>query len=369
MKSIRKFSALCALLFGALLSGCMGGGWGGGWSMPPTPVEVTHASKQAVEDRFETIGSISADEAVTVVAEIGGTVTRIPFDEGGSVGRGELLAQIDDGELKAAYDRAVALRDQAQSSFDRVKRIADQGAGSVQDLENAEAALRVAEANVAYAKAQHNKAKIVAPFSGTVGARKVSPGAYVQPGTPIADLAKIDLLRVNFSVPERYLPELTVGSEVRIRTAAFPGDEAVGSVMVVEPRVDAGTRSVGVVARLENLEGKYRPGMSANAAVTLHQRESALTIASEAVFLEQNQPYVYVVKEDSSVAKTALRLGSRTRESVEVVSGIDETHMVVKAGQQKIFDGAKVVPVSSIDSAEAAQKQAQMMQADSGAGK
>lgn len=337
--------------------------------MPPTPVEVTYATKQAVEDRFETIGSISADEAVTVVAEIGGTVTRIPFEEGGTVTRGELLAQIDDSELKAALDRAIALRDQAQASYDRMKSIAEQGAGSQQDMENADASLRVAEANVAYAKAQHEKARITAPFSGIVGARKISPGTYVQPGTPIADLAKIDRLRVNFSVPERHLPELAVGAEVRVRTVAFPDDEAVGTVMVVEPRVDAGTRSVGVVARLENPEGKYRPGMSANAAVTLHTRESALTIASEAVFLEQNQPYVYVVNADSSVAKTPLQLGSRSRESVEVVSGIDETHMVVKAGQQKIFDGAKVVPVSSIDSAVAAQKQAQMMQADSGAGK
>ncbi len=369
MKPIQTLSALGALLLSTLLIGCMGGGWGGGWSMPPTPVEVTYATKQAVEDRFETIGSISADEAVTVVAEIGGTVTRIPFEEGGTVTRGELLAQIDDSELKAALDRAIALRDQAQASYDRMKSIAEQGAGSQQDMENADASLRVAEANVAYAKAQHEKARITAPFSGIVGARKISPGTYVQPGTPIADLAKIDRLRVNFSVPERHLPELAVGAEVRVRTVAFPDDEAVGTVMVVEPRVDAGTRSVGVVARLENPEGKYRPGMSANAAVTLHTRESALTIASEAVFLEQNQPYVYVVNADSSVAKTPLQLGSRSRESVEVVSGIDETHMVVKAGQQKIFDGAKVVPVSSIDSAVAAQKQAQMMQADSGAGK
>ena len=94
-----------------------------------------------------------------------------------------------------------------------------------------------------------------------------------------------------------------------------------------------------------------------------------MTIASEAVFLEQNQPYVYVVKADSTVSKVALQLGSRSRESVEVVGGIDASHMVVKAGQQKIYDGAKVVPVSSLDSVAAAQQQAQEMKADSGAGK
>lgn len=326
--------------------------------MPPTPVETTHAQAMPVEDRFETIGSIAADEAVTVVAEIGSIVARIPFAEGGKVNRGDLLVQLDDDELKAGLERASALRDQAQTNFDRIQKIVDQGAGSAQDLDDANAALRVAEANVAFAKAQFDKTRIRAPFTGIVGARKVSPGEYVQPGAAIVDIASIDQLRVTFSVPERYLPQLAVGSAVIIRTTAFPGEDAAGTVMAVEPRVDALTRSVGVVARLENPEGKYRPGMSANAAVTLAQRASALTIASEAVFLEQNQPYVYVVKADSTVAKSPLQLGSRSRGFVEVVGGIDASQMIVKAGQQKIFDGAKVVPVSSLDSVAAAEKAA-----------
>lgn len=368
MQNTRTLAAIFLLALCHFVLGCMGGGWGGGFSMPPTPVETTRAELQPVSDVFETIGSIAGDEAITVVAEISGTITRIPYDEGKNISRGSLLAQIDDRELKAALDRATALRDQAQATYDRIARIVDQGAGSAQDLDDASAALRVAEANVAFSKAQYDKTRITAPFAGIAGARKVSLGTYVQPGTPIAELARIDLLRVNFSVPERYVSQLAVGSKVRITTTAFPEDEALAEVMVIEPGVDELTRSVGVVARLENVDSKFRPGMSALAAVTLQERPSALTIASEAVFLEQNQPFVYVVKSDSSVSKVALRLGSRSRESVEVVSGIDASHLVVKAGQQKIFDGAKVVPVSSLDSVAVAQKTEQM-RADSGAGK
>ncbi len=338
-----------------LLSGCMGGDWGGGFQMPPTPVEITTAKMQAVEDRFETIGTIEADEAVTVVAELGGTLTRIPYEEGGRIGKGELIAQIDDRELKAALDRAVALKDQAQTSFDRVKTIVEQNAGSQQALDDAQAALRVAEANVAFAKAQHDKTRITAPFSGIVGARKVSPGAYVQPGTPIADLARIDQLRVSFSVPERYLGDLFVGAAVSIATSAFPNSEVLGTVMVLEPQVDTRTRNIGVVARVDNTEGKFRPGMSANIAVTLRERPSAMTIASEAIFLDQNQPFVYLVKPDSTIARSAVKLGSRSRDFVEVLGGIESGQLVVRAGQQKIFDGAKVIPVSSLDSVAAAQ--------------
>ncbi|MBK6765697.1 MAG: efflux RND transporter periplasmic adaptor subunit [bacterium] len=268
MKST-QFLAAGAAVVAFSFAGCMGGGWGGGFSMPPTPVETTTAKVQAVEDRFETIGSIEADEAVTVVAEMGGTITRIPYGEGGSVGKGELLAQIDDREFKAALDRAIALRDQAQTSFDRVKTIVEQNAGSQQAFDDAQAALRVAEANVAFAKAQHDKTRITAPFAGTVGARKVSPGEFVQPGTPITELARLEQLRVAFSVPERYLADLYINAPVRIMTTAFPDMEIMGAVMVVEPQVDMRTRNVGIVARIDNAEGKLRPGMSANIAVTL----------------------------------------------------------------------------------------------------
>jgi len=349
MKSCITLAGIGVILL--VLLGCMGGGWGGGFSMPPTPVETTTAKVQAVEDRFETIGTIDADEAVTVVAEMGGTIVRIPFAEGGAVGKGELLAQIDDREFKAALDRAIALRDQAQTSFDRVKTIVEQNAGSQQAFDDAQAALRVAEANVAFAKAQHDKTRITAPFAGTVGARQVSPGEFVQPGTAIAELARLEQLRVSFSVPERYLADLYANAPVRVTTSAYPDMEIVGTVMVVEPHVDTQTRNVGIVARIDNAEGKLRPGQSANIAVTLRERPSAMTIASEAIFLDQNQPFVYLVKPDSSVARSAVKLGSRSRDFVEVLGGIEAGQLVVRAGQQKIFDGAKVVPVSSLDSA------------------
>ncbi|MCC6477331.1 efflux RND transporter periplasmic adaptor subunit [bacterium] len=363
---MKTVHAVILMLAALVLAGCFGGGWGGGWSMPPTPVEVTQATMQQVSDRFQTIGTVEADEAVTVVAEMGGIVERIPFDEGGRLGRGDLIAQLDDGEFRAALDRATAVRDQARLTYNRVKTIVERGASAQQELDEANAALKVAEANVAFAKAQHDKTQIRAPFSGVAGARKVSPGAYVQPGTPITEFARTDLLRVSFSVPERYVGDLREGAPVMVLITAYPDSEFVGEVMVVEPQVDAMTRNIGIVARLDNTSGLLRPGMSANVAVTLRVRDAALTIASEAVFLEQNQPYVFVVKADSTIARTPVRLGSRTRGSVEIISGVDPSQLVVRAGQQKIFDGAKVIPVSSADSVKAIE-QAMQAQAQAGA--
>lgn len=332
----------------------MGGGWGGGFQMPPTLVETTKAGSNAVSDRFETVGTLEADDAATLVAEIGGIITRVPFNEGGRVGKGDLIAQLDDVEAKAELSRAEALRDQAQATANRVKSIVDQGASSQQAWDDAQAALKVAEANAAFAKARFDKTRILAPFSGVVGARRVSIGTYIQPGQAITELVRSEELRVNFSVPERYVLLLKKGAEVEVTSPAVPGTRLAGKVDVVEPLVDPATRNVKIVARVKNVDGQFRPGMSVNIAATLKERDSALTLPSEAIFLDQNQPFVYLVKPDCTVVKTAVRLGTRTMDRVEILTGLAEGNPVVKAGHQKLFDGAKVMPVSSIDSAAAA---------------
>jgi membrane fusion protein (multidrug efflux system) len=336
-----------------LMLGCKGGGggWGGGgFTMPPMPVEIDVARSRPVADMFSTLGALEADEAVTIVAEIGGVLTSIPFSEGGSVAKGSLIAQIDDRELQADYDRTVALRDQSQTNFGRVKSVVDAGAGAPQDLDDASAAVKVAEANVSSAKARLDKASIRAPFSGLVGARRVSNGTYVRPGDAITDLARVEDLRVIFAVPERYLAQLKRGSEVIVTTTAFTGEELHGKIDVVEPMLDAATRSAKVVARVHNPNRNFRPGMSASVSAVLQQRGEALTISSEAVFVDQGQAFVYVIKTDSTVTRSALQLGTRLADAVEVTGGLNEGDRVVRTGHQKIFEGAKVIPVSSKDS-------------------
>lgn len=351
MKTVNYSLLVFIVLIG--LTGCKGakGGFGkGGFSMPPMAVETTTAIKRSMADQFETVGSIEATAAVTIVSEIGGIVEKIPFDEGGSVRRGDLIAQLDDGELKAELDRVMALRDQSQSNFNRVKVIVDQGAGSQQDFEDAAAALKVAEANVASAKARYDKTRITAPFDGIVGARRISPGSYLRPGDAIADLAQLQELRVHFSVPERYLSALKHGSAVSVSVTAYPGVVLTGNIDIIEPQLDPGTRSARIVARVQNPDSKFRPGMSANVSAVLSQRPEALTISNEAIFLEQNQSFVYVIKPDSTVARAAIQVGSRTSDLVEVASGLHEGDRIVRAGHQKIFDGAKVIPIMSQDS-------------------
>jgi membrane fusion protein (multidrug efflux system) len=109
-----------------------------------------------------------------------------------------------------------------------------------------------------------------------------------------------------------------------------------------------------VIARVRNPGGKFRPGMSANVSAVLSERMNALTVPNEAIFAEGSQTFVYVVKADSSVARAPLTLGTRLPGSVEVVSGLQPGAVVVVAGHQKLFDGAKVMPIHSQAGAGAA---------------
>lgn len=362
-------STLAGLLLSALLLGAAfvgvgcgkkgdagghgGAPGGGGFEMPPMPVEVAEITPREVTERFEAVGTIEAGEAIVVVSEIDGLVRKLPFVEGGAVRQGELLAQLDDVELAAEAARSEAVRDQAKASFARVKSVVEQGAGSQQDLDDAAAALKVADANFAVAGSRLSKASIRAPWSGLVGARRVSPGAFIRAGDPITDLAQLDQVRVNFSAPERYLALLTRGAEVTVTTTAFLGEELKGKIDVVEPVLDQATRSTRIIARVANPGGRLRPGMSANVSAVLAQRQSALVVPAEAIFLEGNQALVYRVTDEGKVARTPVTLGIRLSDVVEVLSGLESGAKVVRAGHQKLFEGAKVMPVQSAGSAPA----------------
>ena len=269
-----------------LLSGCGGAdpaAGGGGFTRPPTPVETAVVSLGLLVDNFEAVGTVEAAESITVVSEIPGIIRSLPFQEGEHVEAGSLLAQLDDAELRAALARTEAIRDQKQAAFDRVDLVNEQGAGTPQDLDDAAAELKIAEADVALASARLSKAHIVAPFAGRVGARTVSPGAFLQPGTPIAELSQVRTIKVKFAAPERYVPKLKRGARVRISTTAFPGEFLEGTIDVIDPVLDPESRSGLIVALASNPGERFRPGMSANVSTVMSERAQAMTIPAESV--------------------------------------------------------------------------------------
>ncbi len=344
-------NSLVLFLFTFLLSNCSGGGdqqaaGGGAPEMPPMPVEVMVVAPTTISDEFNAVGSIEAVSSINVVAEIAAVVEEIPFREGSVVGRGTVLARLDDDQLLAQQQSAEAVVAQAKSTFSRVKGLAGMGGATPQDLDDAQAALQVAEANLSLVSARLEKTRIIAPFSGQTGMRQVNPGGYLKIGDIITTLTNIADLKVRFAVPERYFGQLKVGREVKVTTPAVPGVELTGKVSVVEPIVDAGTRNATVIAVVSNKDGQFRPGMSANITVTLASKENVITVPDEAVFGQGNQNFVYTVGPDGVTTLNPITTGIRTDRAVEILSGVSAGATVVTAGHQKIFfPGMKVMPL------------------------
>jgi len=337
--------ATLVLSLSLLLGACGGKKSQGGFGGFAVPVETATAKQGPIEDRFAILGSLEASESIIVVSEIDGMVDALPFKEGQKVAAGALLVRLDDEELSAEVARAEAVCAQEEATYERTRNVVDQGAGAPQDLDDAAADLKVAEAELKLARARLAKTKITARFPGITGTRSVSVGAFVRAGTQITTLTRVDELRVNFTVPERLLPQLQRGSTVTVTTSAYPDRPLRGVIDIIDPVLDSDTRSARIVAMVKNPEGLLRPGMSADVAVVLHARENAITLPSEAVVLQSGQNMVYVIQPDSTVSPRPVTLGLRQEGTVEIVAGLKPGERVVRAGHQKLYPGAKVSPI------------------------
>jgi membrane fusion protein (multidrug efflux system) len=339
-------TAAIVLFVLASAAGCKpGGAKGGGFTMPPVPVEVSDVTPRLVREQFRALGSIDADESVQIVSEVSGVVRALPFREGAPIGAGALLAQIDDRTVRAEANRAVAQEQLARTQAERAERLFKDDLLAQSQLDDARTALQVAQANAAAAKVAVDKAQIRAPFAGVVGRRRISPGAYVRAGDVITEVARTQVMKVRFAAPERELEHLGRGHAVEVTTPAVPGRSFAGEITVVDPIIDPQTRTVQIVARVANPHGLLQAGMSGNVAVTLAEHPNALTVPDEAVFAEGAQSFVFVVQPDSTVQRAAIGLGIRDSSQVEVVDGLQAGARIVRTGHQKLFPGAKVMPM------------------------
>jgi membrane fusion protein (multidrug efflux system) len=353
----RNAAAVAVAAGAAILSlstGCGGKSDARGFTPPPTAVEVTTVRKGTVQEKLHALGTVEAYEQIKVSAEMDQVVRELPFEEGRFVRAGQTLAIFDDRELSAEARRAEALLDQAKLNFDRAEQLSKQDISSSQERDNAHATLKVGEANLKLAQARLAKTRIVAPFAGIVGRRLVSPGAFLRTGDVITDLARVDSVKVGFAVPERYLADLKRGATVTVTTVTYPGRQFSGSVEIVDPTLDPGTRSANLVAVISNDKRELRPGMSADVTAVLAERSGAITVPDVAVFAEGDRSYLYVVKPDSTVTRRAVELGARQPGFVEVRQGLEPGERVVRAGHQKLFEGAKISPVEDAPAADRA---------------
>ena len=312
-----------------------------GTPSPGMPVKAVAAKLAPAVDEATAIGTLRADESITVRPEVAGRIAEIRFNEGTSVAKGALLVRLDQAELAAVVASSAAQLKWDMQRLERSDDLFHKGFISQQALDDQKTSLARAKAKHAEDQARLAKTEMRAPFGGVMGLRQVSEGAYVAAGTDIARLEKIDQLKLDFRVPEAFLARLRAGQNVKVGVDAHLGRESSGSIYAIEPAVDEQTRTVLARARVANPELRLRPGMFARVQVTLGVRENAVWIPEAAIVPRGQESYVYRVA-NGKADLVRVRTGIRKVGEVEVVNGISAGDLVVTEGSQRIGPGAAV---------------------------
>lgn len=313
------------------------GGRGGSDTLAVTVAQV---SEELLEDKVTTTGTLLPWESVDLRAEVAGRVVGLNFSEGTFVRQGQTLVSLDTDVLRAQIEGARTRRDLAQVQARRRRELFEIGGLSRQELDQAESEARVLDAELAQLAAEVRRRQIVAPFSGEIGLREVSSGAYVSPGDRIATLRITGQLRLEFSVPERYLGQIREGEPVRFRV---PGqeDSFVGTIYATEPSVDASTRAFMVRARVRNPGGVLVPGAFAEVELVLDEVPDALLIPTASLITGADSSRVFVVRGGKAVPQ-AITTGVRTADRIQVTSGLSSGETVLTSGLNQVRPGQAV---------------------------
>ncbi|MCA3572395.1 MAG: efflux RND transporter periplasmic adaptor subunit [Aestuariivirga sp.] len=316
----------------------------------PTPVETARAQSSRLSDDVEALGTLLADESVAIAPETSGRVARVLFEDGATVTEGTPLFEFDTDLAQSELAEARARLKLAEANYARNEKLRKSGNVAESAYEEALSARDVARAAVVSSEVRLAKLTIAAPFPGALGFRSVSEGAYVNAGTPLVQLDKVDRLQVSFSVPELQQAAVANAAGVTLTADALPGETFTANITALNPAIDVNGRALQVRAELDNSAMKLRPGLLVRVTVKGPEREAVL-VPESAVVQRGEGALVYVVA-DNKARQVRVSLGKRLDGKVEVLDGIAAGDAVVTAGNARLSDGAEVEVVSAAAAAE-----------------
>ncbi|MEZ5301930.1 MAG: efflux RND transporter periplasmic adaptor subunit [Verrucomicrobiales bacterium] len=332
-------------------------------------VRLATVEERVFSDAVEALGTVRAFESIDVSANVTETVTDVSFEDGQAVEKGAVLAQLsNDEELAMLAGARVRLAEQ-EREVNRLRELADDGAVSQVRLQEYLTAKELALQTIEEVNAKLADRTITAPFAGVLGFRQVSVGALVTPGDVIATLDLVDTVKLDFSVPETFLGDLSPGMEIEAQSDAYPGESFSGKVRDIASRVDPVTRSAVVRAEIPNPDRKLRPGMLLTTRIAKNPAASP-AIPERALVSVQAKHFVFAAQQSGGktvVARTPIRIGRRIPGYVEVVGGLEAGDRIVSDGVIGLRDGAEVAVTGEFEGPAAAYSPASEGQGGEGA--
>lgn len=311
---------------------------------PPESVSLYTAASQSWPHTYTAIGTVEADEGITISAQVPGKVKRIAFQSGAQVKAGEVLIEQEAVNEKAQLNAAQARLKLAQASYQRLVELRKRNIASQSELDSVIQQVESAKGDVDDLRATLEKKQIRAPFDGRVGIRQVDLGTDLQVGTAIVSLQATNRVRVNFPVPQDWLIKISRGLPVTVTTA---NDTMVqGEITAIGSEISTTTRNVIVQSSMENPENTLIPGMAVSTTVTLSDPQQVLAIPTTAIIYAPYGDTVFIADEANGglVARQQfVRLGQSRGDFVEVLDGLKAGERVVSAGAFKLFNKQALV--------------------------
>lgn len=306
------------------------------------PAEVVHAQEQSIPTYIEAIGTLKANESLILRPEITGRIDAIHFTEGSRVEKNSPLVHFDNAIYKAQVDEAKARVLLSETEFRRVDKLFNKGATSGTNRDSALAQMQINEAQLQQAQVTLEKMTLKAPFSGIVGLRQFSLGDYIIAGSDMLKIVDVSRMKIDFKIPEIYLPEVKKGQLLNIKLPSFPNQEFQGEVIAISPQISEQGRNIEVRAALPNPNNILRPGLFAKVKL-LVKEEVTVVIPEQAIIPQGNQFLVYLYK-DNKVTPAPIKINQRFKGQVSI-TGINPNDVVITAGQLKLQPGSPITPI------------------------
>lgn len=307
---------------------------------PELVVNATVLRPQTLQNMFRSKGVLLPDEEVDLTFETSGKITGIYFEEGSQVQKGALLAKVNDEPLRAELKKLEAQLPLAEARVYRQRTLLEKDAVSQETYQTVITELETLKADIELTKARIAQTELRAPFSGIIGLRFVSEGAYASPAVVVAKLTKISPLKVEFSVNENQANEIKPGTPL-----AFKVENDLNtyhaSVYAIESQLDENTFSLKARALYPNTDGKIKPGQSATVEIELSKIEQAIVIPAIAAIAEMGRDIVYIY-DNGKAKRVTITKGLRTASSVQIIEGLNAGDTLLVTGVMQLRDGMPV---------------------------
>lgn len=333
---------LCTFLLSCLLAGTA-------FAQPRDSVPavvVAEARQDEIADQVEALGTLQANEAITLTVTVTDTVAAIHFEDGQRVQAGDTLVELTSAvELSAMEAEQLSILAESRRQVERLEGLVTSGAASESLLDQRRREYQTALARLNIIKAQIDDRRITAPFNGVVGLRNISVGSLLQPGMPITTLDDDSLMKLDFSVPSLHMTTLEPGLEIIAQSAPFGDHIFTGTLASVASRIDPVTRAITARAILANDQRLLKPGLLMN-VILLKNKRLAIVVPEAAIVFEGPQTFAFIVQTDEDgrpiARRSEVRVGTRSPGNVEILQGLAAGDLVVTHGTIKVTDGMEV---------------------------